>query len=134
MKSLVLIFTTLLSFIFGGDRAFDVCDRSLDCTDAVVQCTDQDATDKKADFDDVAILPVRTVTFSGDGNGFAPLFRPTNSGRRVQPSTKSAFRVIKAGKVFDRNNFYTFRTVILQFQSGIRSNSRYIYSICQLLI
>ncbi len=134
MKSLVLIFTTLLSFIFGGDRAIDVCDRSLDCTDAVVQCTDQDATDKKADFDDVAILPVRTVTFSGDGNSFAPFFRPTNSGRRVQPSTKFAFRVIKAGKIFDRNNFYTFQTVILQFQSGIRSNSRYIYSICQLLI
>ena len=134
MKSIVLIFTALLSLIFGGDRAGNASDRDIQHVDAAIQCSDQDATDKKADFDDVAILPVRTATFSGDGNSFAPLFRQTNSGRRVQPSTKSAFRVIKAGKVFDRNNFHTFRTVILQFQSGIRSNSRYIYSICQLLI
>lgn len=134
MKSFVLIFTVLLSFLFGEDRTSNVCDRTAHYTDAVVQCSDKGAADNKADFNDVAILPVRTATVSGDGNSFAPSFRPTNSGRRVQPSTKSAFRVIKTGKVFDRNNLYAFQTVFLQFQSGIRSNSRYIHSICQLLI
>ena len=134
MRGIVIIFSVLLSFIFGEDRAGDVCCRDLYFTDAAVKCSDKDTTDNKADFNDVAILPLRTATFSGECSSFAPSFRSTNSGRRVQPSTKSSFRVIKAGKVFDRNNFYTFRTDILQFQSGIRSNSRYIYSICRLLI
>ena len=103
--------------------------RIINCTSAVVHCSNPDTTDKRVDFNDLAILPVRPVSYSGDGNSFAPSFRSTNSGRLVQPSTKSAFRLIKAGKVFDRNNFHAFRAVILQFQSGIRSNSRYIHLI-----
>lgn len=134
MKSFVLIFTTLLSFIFGGNRASNECDINIHRSDSVVQCSDKDATDKKADVNDVAILPVRTSSYCGDGNDFSPSFRSNNSGRRIQPSTKSAFRVIKAGKIYDRNYFHTFQTILLQFQSGIRSNSRYIYSICQMLI
>ncbi|MCQ2156046.1 MAG: hypothetical protein MJY57_02440 [Bacteroidales bacterium] len=125
MKSVVLIFTVLLSFIFSEGRIDNAC---------VVQCSYKEAADTKADFNDVALLPAGTMTISGNGNSFAPSFRSSNSGRRVQPSTKSSFRLIKAGKIFDRNNFHTFLTVILQFQSGIRSNSRYIHSICQLLI
>ena len=134
MKSFVLIFSVLLSFIFGGDRAGNICEKDLHYTAAVVKCSDKDAANKKTDFDDAAILPVRTATFSGDGSSLAPSFRSSNSGKRVQSSFKSSFRIIKEGKVFDRNNFYTFQTAILQFQSGIRSTSRYIYSICRLLI
>lgn len=134
MRSIVLIISILLSFIFGEGRTNNVCDQSNQNTDTVVQCSDKDATDIKVDFDDVAILPVRTATYSGDGNNFAPSFRSTNSGRRVQSSSKSSFCIIKEGKVLDRNNFHTFQTVIHQFQSGIHSNSRYIYSICRLLI
>lgn len=134
MRSIVIILSVLLSFIFGEGRLNIASERNSYNTGAVLQCTDDDAADSKADFNDVALLPVRTAAFSGDGYSFAPSLRSTNSGRRVQPSSKSGFRVIKAGKVFDRNNFYTFQTVILQFQSGIRSNSRYIHSICQLLI
>lgn len=134
MKSFVIIFTVLLSFIFGEGGASEACDRKPHYTDAVVQRSDKEAADTKTDFNDLAILPARTATFSGDGNSFTPSVRSTNAGRRVQSSTKSTFRLIKAGKVLDRNNFHTFRTAILQFQSGIRSNSRYIHSICQLLI
>lgn len=134
MKSFVLILATLMSFIFGDGGEGNACDININYSGSVAHCSGNDATEKKADFKDAAILPVRTATFSGDGNSIAPSLRTTNSGRRVQPSSKSSFRVIKTGKVFDRNNFYTFQTVILQFQSGIRSNSRYIYSICQLLI
>ena len=134
MKSFVLIFSVLLSFISGGGRADNICEKNLHYSDAVVKCSDKDATDKKTDFNDTAILPVRTATFSGDGSNFAPSLRSSNSGKRVQSSFKSSFRIIKEDKVFDRNNFYTFQTAILQFQSGIRSNGRYIYSICRLLI
>ena len=134
MKSLVLIFTILLSFIFGEGRTGDVCVRNHRAQDTITGCAERGARDTKADLSDQAILPARTASFSGDGSSFAPSLRSTSSGRRVQPSSKSGFRIIKAGRVFDRNNFYTFQTVILQFQSGIHSNSRYIHSICQLLI
>ena len=134
MNIFVTIFIALLSFIFDGDLSNYVCDSGIRHNDTVVQCSDKDATDQKADFNDVAILPVRTASYSGDGNGFAPLFRSTNSGRRVQPNTKITSRFIKFGKVLDRTYFCTFQTVLLQFQSGMRSSSRYIYSICQLLL
>lgn len=134
MKSLVLIFTILLSFILGEGRTGDACTRNHQVQDTITGCAEHGAQDTKADLSDQAILPTRTVSFSGDGSGFAPSLRSTSSGRRVQPSSKSGFRIIKAGRVFDRNNFYTFQTDIFQFQSGIRSNSRYIHSICQMLI
>ena len=133
-KSFILIFAVLLSSVFGGERSSDAGERSCRFTDAVVRCSEQDTTDEKSGLNDFAILPARTVSCSGDGNDFAPSFRSVNSLRRLQPSFKSAFCVIKDGKLIDRNNFYTFRTVLLRFQSGIRSNSRYIHSICQLLI
>ena len=134
MRGLVIIISVLLSFIFGEGKASNASDRNRQYTDAVVESSDKGAADKKADFNDAAILPVRTATISGNGNSFAPSFRLANSGRRAQSSFKSSFRVIKAGKVFDRNLYNTFQTVLLQFQSGIHSNSRYIHSICQLLI
>ena len=134
MKSVVLIFTILLSFILGEGRASDACDRNHRVPDTIAECAENGAADTNVDLSDLAILPARTVSFSGGGSSFAPSMRSTSSGRRVQPSSKSGFRIIKAGRVFDRNNFYTFQTDILQFQSGIRSNSRYIHSICQMLI
>lgn len=134
MRGIAIILSVFLSFIFGEGRVSDACARNLQHSDTVIECSDKDATDKTVDINDVALLPVRTATFSGDGTSFAPSVRSTNSGKRVQSSYKSSFRVIKAGKVFDRNIFHTFRADILQFQSGIRSNSRYIHSICQLLI
>ena len=124
MKGFIIVYFLLSCFCAEG-RTSELCDGNDRSADALVEY---------AGLNDAAILPAGTATFSGNGNSFSPFFRPTNAGRRVQPSTKSSFRVIKSGKVFDRNNFYTFQTAILQFQSGIRSNSRYIYTICHLLI
>ena len=133
MKGILLILSVFLSCLFSGNglECGGIKNRSHE---TIVECTSHNTTEQKTDFNNPALLPVRTASYSGDGNSFAPSVRSTNSGRRVQPSTKSAFRVIKAGKVFDRNNLYAFRADILQFQTGIHSNSRYIYSICQLLI
>ena len=133
MKGIILILSVFLSCLFSGSGQDYAAVEERE-HETVVECTERNTTENKADFNDLAILPIRTAAFSGDGNNFTPSVRSTNSGRRVQPSTKSAFRLIKAGKVFDRNNFSTFQAAILQFQSGIRSNSRYIHSICQLLI
>ena len=133
MKGIILIISLFLSCVSGGTgNRKDISEERPHGT--VVSSTDRNTTEEKADLNDLAILPVRTASYSGNNNCSTPSFRSTNSGRRVQPSSKSGFRIIKAGKVFDRNNFNTFQTVLLQFQSGIHSIRRYIYSICNLLI
>ena len=133
MKGILLILSFFMSCLVSGSRQeYNAIEEREHET--VVECTNHKTTEKEVDFNNLAILPVRTASYSGDGNSFSPSVRSNNAGRRVQPSSKSTFRIIKAGKVLDRNNFYAFRAVILQFQSGIHSNSRYIHSICHLLI
>ena len=133
MKGFLLILSLLLSCLFsdsGLTRA--ATDGQTAC--AVVEPSGRDTNENEADFNDLAILPARTASYSGEDSGFAPSLRSTNTGRRVQPTSRSGFRFIKDGKVFDRNRLDTFQTTILQFQSGINSHSRYIHSICHLLI
>mgnify|MGYP003310171781 CR=1 FL=1 len=133
MKGIILIISLFLSCVFSGTGSRnDILEGRSGGT--VVSSTGRNTTEKKTDLNDFAILPARTASYSGDGNSFAPTFHPTNSGRRVQPSFKSSFCVIKVGKIFDRSNFYTFQTDLKRFSSGIHSTSRYIHSLCQLLI
>ena len=131
MKELLLILSFALSCLFSDKGT--VCSESWN-HDTVVECSESDAAEESLDFNDLAILPVRTATYSVNGNGLSSSVRSSNAGRRVQSSTKSAYRVVKTGKVSDRTILYSFRAAILQFPSGIHSNSRYIHSICHLLI
>lgn len=101
---------------------------------ATVASAEQDGSDRNPDYDAPALLPSQTARFSGEDTSIAHSFRTTNSGRRTQVSQKSPFRFVKAGKVIDRRNFYTFRTELHQFQTGVHSTSRYIHTICHLLI
>lgn len=133
MKGFLLILSLFLSCLFSdGGQTRAAADGKA--ASAVFESSGQDSNENEADFSDLAILPARTASYSGDGNGFAPSLRSTNNGRRVLPSSRSSSRFIRDGKVFDRNNLDTFQTAILRFQSGINSHSRYIHSICQLLI
>ena len=134
MKCIVLIFTIILPFILGEGKASSMCDSNHHCTDAVVQCSASDATDNKVGINDAATIPIKTRTFLVDGNNLAILFSPSNSGRRTQPSFNTSFGAINTSKVFGRNNLYIFQFFILHFQYRLRSNSRYLYIICQLLI
>lgn len=133
MKGILLIFSLFLSCLFSGSGQIDDV-RTGDTVSLVVEAAESDAAENSTDFNDLAIMPVRTASYSGDGNSFAPSVRSNNTGRRVQSSSRSTFRVIKDGKVIDRHNFCTFRATLLQFPSGIHAADRYIYSICNLLI
>ncbi|MBQ0024294.1 MAG: hypothetical protein KBT00_01025 [Bacteroidales bacterium] len=133
MKLFILIIAAFLSNLF--------CDRGVRCEDSqcgsvgtVVESKGQDQNNNIPDYKSFGILPTRTAGYTGENNSITSSVRSTNSGRRVQPSGKAPFRVIKDGKVIDRHNFYTFQTDLKQFSSGIHSSIRYIYSICQLLI
>ena len=133
MKLFVLILSAFLSSLF--------CDRNVhfedtQCIDAgiVVESTEQNRYNNHPDCRSFGILPSRTAGYAGENNSVSPSVRSTNSGRRVQPSGKAPFRVIKGGKVIDRHHFYTFRTDLKQFPYGTHSTNRYIHFFCQLLI
>ena len=133
MKLFVLILSVFLSSLF--------CDRDVHCEGSqcgnagiVAESKGQNPDNNNPDLKSFGILPTRTAGYTGENNSVTSSVRSTNSGRRVQPSDKAPFRVIKDGKVIDRHNFYSFRTDLKQFSSGIHSTNRYIHSLCQLLI
>ena len=133
MKFHILILTAILSSLF--------CDRNVCCEDircgndgVIAEAKGQNQDNNNPDCRAYGILPSRTAEYSGENSSVTPSVRSTNSGRRVQPSGKTDFRVIKNGKVIDRHNFHTFQTSLKRFPSGIHSTNRYIHSLCQLLI
>lgn len=136
MKCIVLIFTFILSFIFGEGRVGNVCDSNRHCTCAAVECSTSDAAHDHTDIKDATTHPVKTGSFLADGNDLAAFFSSVNSGKRTQPSFKSSFRTINTakGKVFDRNHLYIFQFLYFHFQYRLCASSKYLYIICQLLI
>ena len=131
MKLVVLILSFFLS-VFGGRGA--VSGQYEEGPSSVVETTGPDKSEGAPDYFTQAILPAQTARFSGDGSSVNPSVRSTNSGRRTQVSPKFPFRIIKAGKTIDRRHFFIFQEELHQFQTGIHSTSRYIHSICHLLI
>ena len=133
MKSFLIILGLILSCTFSDRTSFDGKGREP-AQDFVIGLENQDAGLQDFDWKSQGILPSRTAGYSGENTSITSSVRSTNSGRRIQPSDKDPFRIIKEGKTIDKNNFDTFRAGLKQFPSGIHSAKRYIHSICQLLI
>lgn len=129
MKSFLIILGLILSCTFSDRSSVDEKGREP-AQDCVIGSENQDTGLQDFDWKSQVILPSRTAGYSGENNSV----RSTNSGRRIQPSNKDPFRIIKDGKTIDKNNFDTFRAELKQYPSGIHSTKRYIHSICQLLI
>ncbi|MCQ2119606.1 MAG: hypothetical protein MJY84_06765 [Bacteroidales bacterium] len=135
VKQLLLIFSILLSGLFsGGKQSGDVQAAGHSHSSCVEETKAMDWPEQSADWSSAAVLPFQSARFSGEDSPVIPSVRLTEHGRRIQVSHKFPFRVIKAGKVIDRHHFVIFHDELLRFQSGIRSNDRYIHSICSLLI
>lgn len=133
MKQLLLILSFFLSCLFNGGRISDA-EQCVKFSSAIVETSEQNPSDSNPNYDAPALLPVQSARFSSENTNVTPSVRSTNSGRRTQVSQKYPFRIVKAGKVIDRNNFYIFLTELLQFQTGSHSTRRYIHTICCLLI
>ena len=133
MKHILIIICLILSCNFSGRSSIDEKVRGI-VQGAVIGADKQDTGTRDYDCKSFGILPTRTAGYTGENNSVTSSVRSTNSGRRIQPSGKAPFRVIKDGKIIDRHNFYTFRTNLKQFSSGIHSTNRYIHFFCQLLI
>ncbi len=130
----ILILTCLILSCNCSDRFPTGEEVSGIIREAVIRPDGSDADERDYDFKRTGILPSRTAGYSGEDNVVFPSVRTGNQGRRVQPSGKAPFRVIKDGKVIDRHNFQTYRTDLKRFSSGPHSTDRYIHTLCQLLI
>ena len=133
MKQLLLILPFFLSCLFNDGRISDA-GQCAEYTSAIVETSEQNPSDSNPDYNAQALLPVQSARISGENTNVTPSIRSTSSGRRTQVSQKYPFRIVKAGKVIDRNSFYIFLTELLQFQTGSHSTRRYIHTICCLLI
>ena len=80
------------------------------------------------------ILSTSASGYSEESNSFSPSVRSTSNGRRVQSSSRTSLRIARSGKLIDTRNIVTFQSNLELFSSGIRSNARYIHSICILRI
>lgn len=132
MKILILILSFILSVFSDGKGS--IVGEGEKYIVSGVEAARENKPDNAPNCYSQAILPVQYARFSGEDSGVAPIVRSTNAGRRTHVSQKFPFRIIKAGKIIDKSHFFIFQEELLQFQSGIHSTSRYIHSICHLLI
>ena len=133
MKHLVLILSILLSFLSGGK---DACVRSVPVPaghpeTAVCQTTPERTTDGRMMNKEFCLSPVQGGGITGAGSHSSSV-RNTNPGRRLPQSTRSASRIVKAGKIIENNHLHPFLTPFFRKLSGTDMPERYLYSICQL--
>ena len=133
MKQLLLILSFFLSCLFNDGR-ISSAEQCAKFSSTIVETTRQNQSDSNPNYNAQALLPAQSARFSGENTNVAPSVRSTNTSRRTQVSQKYPFRIVKAGKVIDRNNFYIFLTELTHFQTGPHSTRRYIHTICCLLI
>lgn len=133
MKMFLFIISFILSCYFNSGSTSAQEHNKIFST-AIVEASAQDNCNTEPDLHSDAILPIRAARLSGENGGYTPTLRSNSSARRIQVSQKHPFRIVKAGKVIDRQHFFAFRTIFYLFPSGIRTISRYIHTICQLLI
>ena len=103
MKRLAVILIALLSFFLNGQRESSaVISQDEWGTDVSVNTTDFITKDSPITFcRDMSFMPMSGNAFSGNTTSFSGSIRLTQTGRRINPSTKTTFRLVKAGKVID---------------------------------
>ena len=67
--------------------------------------------------------------FSGNTNSFSGSIRLTQTGRRINPSTKTTFRLIKAGKVMDGRSPFQRGVSLLQLLPDLFSFNQHLHLI-----
>ena len=110
MKRLSVILITFLSLFMGGIEiyavdflhdqagAFTIAKRS-----GTINAASQSTLGRE-----MCLLAVGGNAFAGNTTSQGSSIRPTQAGRRINPSTKTSFKIIKSGKVID-GRAYVFR-------------------------
>lgn len=133
MKMLLFIVSFVLSCFFNSD-AISANENYERFSASIVETATQDDNNPGQKLYTNAIIPSRAARSFGENGGNTLNLRSNNPVRRIQVSQKFPFRIIKAGKIIDIQHFSVFRTILYLFPSGIKTISRYIHIICQLLI
>ena len=124
MKLLVLIFSFLLTFLSEGRTGTEVV--------IVSECS---STENAGDFTqnrEICITAAQGYTFAGNNSTNSISVRITQSGKRTSPQVRSAFRMVKGGKVIDNNRLHPFLAQSVVHLAGIYISERYLFSICRL--
>ena len=123
VKRMAIFVIAFLSLFLSGREGFSQAD-SQNISDSITK-------DSPADFGrEMSFISVCGEAFSGNPTSFSGSIRLTQTGRRINPSTKTTFRLIRSGKVIDTHNFDPFLSALFPKVCGIRSFFRFIYAIC----
>lgn len=126
---ILVILSLLLSLVSGGrHEAHVAADSSSGGPCCMAEAPSADAGTNL----DLCIAAAQGQAFVGGGGFNSVSVRNTNSGRRISPQTRSAFRIIKGGKVIDNNRSHPFLTPFFVPLSGMRVSERYLLAICRL--
>ena len=129
MRHLLIIVAFLISLLSGERK----CEVAVSSSYDTVDVANQSSSEEDVEMDAVAISPLQSARYCGDETYSAPSVR-TTAGRRIQFSQKFPFLFIKSGRIFGRNEFLSFITKYTEYLSEVHSASRYIHTICILLV
>lgn len=132
-KQALLILSFLLSWLFGFDSRYENLSAS-NPDDVIVEAPSESRAVDYTDYNSLCLTSTRGASFSGEDSTFTPSVRTVISSKRVQSSTKSNSRIVKSGKVVDKQNSVYFLRILLNRPSGTFCLDRYIYTIRHLLI
>lgn len=133
MKFVILILSFLLSWLNNGSGS-SFNEKDICSDDILIEAASQEMPADAEDYNTLCLTSARGMSFSGEDHTSTPTVRSLGSSRRAQSSTSSSSRIIKDGKVVDRQNFNSFLQTFYGRPSGRFCFDRYIYSIRCLLI
>ena len=98
----ILVITLLSLFLSGRDGFSTVISQTDKGSSLSASISDAFTKDSPAAFGrEMSFVAVCGSAFSGNTTSFSGSIRLTQTGRRINPSTKTTFRLVKAGKVID---------------------------------
>lgn len=124
VKLCVLIFSFLLSFLSTGrEESVSICSSKYPATEKAIAC---------AQNREVCLSAAQGYAFSGSNSTNSVSVRVNQSFRRINEPVRSAFRMVKGGKVVDNNHLHPFLARSFVHLTGLFISDRFLYSICRL--
>jgi hypothetical protein len=129
VKRMAILVTAFLSLFLGGRVGFSVAFSQTDKdTSLSASISDSITDDSPAALGrEMSFMSVGGNAFSGNTTGFSGSVRLTQSGRRINPSTKTTFRLVKAGKVVDGRSFLQRGISLSQLLPDLFSSNRQLH-------
>lgn len=130
MRIVAFIVSLVLSLLSEGGVSVTSGPQHQECCCLSVG-TSRDSASCGAQNRDICLVSGQGYSFSGQEEGsFVPV-RLTGRSRSSSSHTKSAFRMVKSGKLID-NNSHPYLTMPFNTLSGTQTAERYLYAICRL--